>query len=314
MEENKINKMVEAAKMYYLLDNSQQDIALKLGVSRPTVSRLLQQAKEEGIVKIEIIDPEESIQQLEAALCAKYHLKHALVAPNASWDEQIIKVRIGKRAAQFLNDTVKEYDILAVTWGTTMYQIARGLQPKPLKGVKVVQLKGGVSHSETNTYASEVLHLFGQAFQTTPHYLPLPAIVDSALVKQTIEADRYIHRQLELAEQANFAIFTTGGLMSDALLFRLGYLSKEDVRIVTKKAVGDICSRFFDRNGDIVHQELNDRTIGIQLDELRKKEYSILVAGGKTKLESMKATMNGKYSNVLVTDQLTAKELLNSSL
>lgn len=75
MEQEKLKKVVEAAKLYYLLDYNQNDIAKKLGVSRPTVSRLLQQAKEEGIVEIKINDPAEDIQQLAKQLEQKFNLK-----------------------------------------------------------------------------------------------------------------------------------------------------------------------------------------------------------------------------------------------
>ncbi|QDX93525.1 sugar-binding transcriptional regulator [Brevibacillus laterosporus] len=310
MEEKKISKMVEAARMYYQLDLSQQEIAKKLGVSRPTVSRLLQQAKAEGIVRIEIMDPDESIQRIEFELTQKYRLKSVLVVPVASNDETLIKEQIGKRTAQYLHEIIKDNDIIAVTWGTTLYRVAMELQPKAVQGAQVVQLKGGVSHSQTNTYASEVLHLFGQAYHTTPHYLPLPAIVDSALVKETLETDRYIHRQLELARKANIAIFTVGGVMSDSLLFRLGYFSERDLALLAKRAVGDICSRFYDQQGTIVNEELTNRTVGIPIEELKTKEQSILVAGGSTKLEAIKGAIRGGYNNVLVTDQFTAKELL----
>lgn len=310
MEENKISKMVEAAKMYYQLDLSQQEIAKQLGVSRPTVSRLLQQAKAEGIVRIEIMDPEESLQRIELELAQKYKLKAVMVVPVATNDETLIKEMIGKRTAQYLHEVVTDHDIIAVTWGTTMYRVAMELQPKAIQGAQVVQLKGGVSHSQTNTYASEVLHLFGQAYQTTPHYLPLPAIVDSALVKETVETDRYIQRQLELARKANIAIFTVGGVMSDALLFRLGYFSEHDLALLAERAVGDICSRFYDQEGNIVNEELTNRTVGIPIDELKSKEQSILVAGGSTKLEAIRGAIRGGYNNVLVTDQYTAKELL----
>lgn len=75
-------------------------------------------------------------------------------------------------------------------------------------------------------------------------------------------------------------------------------------------AVGDICSRFFDENGKICNRELDDRTVGIKLKDLRSKEHSILLAGGEAKLRSIRAALQGHYANVFITDQFTAKALL----
>ncbi|NHM31855.1 sugar-binding transcriptional regulator [Bacillus sp. C11] len=311
LETDKLNKVIEAAKLYYLLDYNQNEIAKMLGVSRPTVSRFLQMAKSEGIVQISIMDPTEDTAKLERLLEEKFGLKKALVASIPQYEDHIIKNYLGEKAAVYLNEIVKDGDIIGVTWGTTLYHVAIELKQKFVKDVKVVQLKGGVSHAETNTYASEILYLFGKAFNTSPHYLPLPAIVDHAVVKQAMEADRHIRRILDLGRESNIAIFTIGPVKKDSLLFQLGYFTDEDLESLYPNAVGDICSRFFDKNGNICNESLNERTLGINLDDLKKKEKSILVAGGPNKLEGIYGALKGKFANVLVTDQFTAQFLLD---
>lgn len=310
MEEEKLKKILEAAKLYYLLDYNQNDIAKTLGVSRPTVSRLLQQAKSEGIVKIQISDPTQDSTNLAAQLEKKFHLKKAIVTSIPQYEDHIIKNYLGEKAAEFLHEIVDDEDIIGLIWGTTLYHIAIELKQKYVKNVKVVQLKGGVSHSDKNTYASEILYLFGKAYHTTPVHLPLPAIVDHVLVKQAMEADRHIRKILELGKQANIALFTTGPIKDESLLFQLGYFTDNDIKMLYPNAVGDICSRFFDIDGNICNQNLNDRTLGIELNELRKKEYSILVAGGAHKINGIYGALRGKYANVLITDQFTAQFLL----
>ncbi|RAK16588.1 deoxyribonucleoside regulator [Anoxybacillus vitaminiphilus] len=311
MENNKLLQIVEAAKLYYQLDYNQQDIAKKLGISRPTVSRLLQQAKKMGVVKIEIIDPSETLEELAEQLKEKYQLKKVFVAAASQNEDAAVKAAIGKRAADFLYETVSDGDIIGVTWGRTLYNVALGLKHKPLKDVEVVQLKGGVSHSKINTYASEIVYLFGKAFDTIPQHLPLPVIVDHMAVKKALEADRHIQKLLEMGKRANIALFTVGSVNFDSLLFQLGYFSDEELEMLSREAVGDICSRFFDKDGKIVSESLNERTIGIDLSELQKKEKSILVAGGTNKLQAIKGALKGKYANILITDQYTARALLD---
>ncbi len=79
-----------------------------------------------------------------------------------------------------------------------MYEIARKIVPQHVKGVEVVQLKGGISHSSVNTYANETIALFADAFQTTPRNLPLPVIFDNAVTKELVEQDRHIHHIIEM--------------------------------------------------------------------------------------------------------------------
>ncbi|RNB86887.1 sugar-binding transcriptional regulator [Brevibacillus fluminis] len=311
METDKLNKVIEAAKLYYLLDYNQHEIAKRLGVSRPTVSRLLQTAKNEGIVQIQIRDAAGDIQNLSNELEQKFGLKKAIVVSIPQYENNIIKNYIGEKAAAYLAEIVKDGDIIGVTWGTTLYHVAIELKQKFVNDVKVVQLKGGVSHLETHTYASEILYHFGKAFNTTPLYLPLPAIVDHVVVKQAMEADRHIRKVLEMGKQANIAMFTCGPIMSESLLFQLGYFTEQDMEMLYAKAVGDICSRFFDMDGNICNESLNERTLGIELDEFKKKEYAILVAGGPQKIEGIYGALRGGYANVLITDQYTAQFLLD---
>ncbi|MBU2699087.1 deoxyribonucleoside regulator [Sporomusaceae bacterium BoRhaA] len=310
MDIEKQRLSIEAARLYYQADYSQQQIATQLGVSRPTVSRLLQYAKEQGYVRVDIIDPLEDLGVLAKKLKKKYQLETVQVcyAPINEYEE--IRKNIGKKAVEFLGEIVQDGDIIGVTWGMTMYSVALNLMPKEVKGVEVVQLKGGVSHSKINTYAAETVILFAEAFKTVARYLPLPVIFESADIKQLVEQDRHIQRIIEMGKQANIAVFTVGTVKEDALLSRLGYFTKEEWKLLQHTGVGDICSRFIDAQGNLCSEEINNRTVGIALSELHKKEKSILVAGGLRKIEAIRAALAGKYANMLVTDKFTAKALL----
>lgn len=308
--EDKQAKLVDAARMYYQLDYSQQEIAQHLGVSRPTVSRFLQQAKDEGIVQIKIVDPKENNAQFEDQLREKFGLKKVIVAAVPQYEDEIVKKYLGEAAAAYLHDTVKDGDIIAATWGTTLYEVALRLPNKLVQGVKVVQLNGGISHTDTNTYAHEIVQLFGKAYYTNPYYIPLPAIVDHSVVKLAIEADRHIGSILEMGKQANIAIVTVGAPTEDSVLIKADYFTAADLELIYSQGVGDICSRYIDIQGNLISKELNDRTIGISLEQLRHKEQSILVAGGPKKVDAILGTLNGKYANVLITDSFTAQYLI----
>ncbi|WP_086331977.1 sugar-binding transcriptional regulator [Candidatus Enterococcus mansonii] len=310
MDKQKQQLSIEVARLYYQLGLGQQEIAKQLDVSRPTISRLLNYAKEKGYVQITISDPFSDLFELEKKLKEKYDLLEAHVVFSPETNYQVITEYISAYAAQYLEETIHNGDILGVSWGTTMYEIARKLDTQERVGVEVVQLKGGISHSNVNTYANETLTLFEKAFQTVAVQLPLPVIFDNAQVKKMVEQDRHIQKIISKGKEANIAIFTVGTVRDEALLFRLGYFSEEEQQLLKDQAVGDICSRFFDSQGEICSQKINERTIGIELSDLRKKEKAILVAGGSRKVKAIDGALAGKYANVLIIDQSAAEELL----
>lgn len=310
-EKEKEKLSIEVAELYYHLNYSQQEIANQLVISRPTVSRLLQYAKDKGYVQIKVSDPFMDLEELEQKLAAKYHLKKAVVVYSPSFEYSSVKHYLSMKAAEYLNEIVIDGTVLGVSWGSTIYEVARKLQKLPVKGVEVVQLKGGVSFSEVKTYAWETLTLFANAFQTLPIYLPLPLIFDNPFTKKMVMQDPHIQHIMNRGREVQVAVFTVGSVNDDALLFRLGYFNEEEKNLLKEKAVGDVCSRFIDQNGRICDENINSRTVSIELEELCKKDQSILVAGGERKMAAIHAALTAGYANVFITDQHTAKNVLS---
>jgi deoxyribonucleoside regulator len=307
---NEISLLVEAARLYYEHDFSQQKIAQKLGISRPGVSRLLQRAREQGIVRIEIHDPAAKGTNLEKLLRDKFGLIKTIVVPE---DERIVvtKRRLGQATIGFLSRLVSDNMVLGVSWGTTMREVARQAGDVSARNMTVVQLNGGVSKASYDTHASEIAQMIGAKFEATPFLLPLPAIVDSQEVKKAIISDKNIARTLNLASEAQIAIYTIGLFNQDSVLVKADYFERPEVTSLIKKgAIGDICSRIINHQGKICSEELNTRTIGIELEDLIKKPYAIAVAGGREKLPAIRAALKGKWFNCLVTDEWIANQLI----
>lgn len=312
-QNEKDRQAISAAKLYYQLGYSQQDIAQEMELSRPSVSRLLQYAKDKGFVHIEIIDPFQDQGTLAHDLIEAYGLKDACIA-NAPIDkEEDIKKYIGIRGAKYINDIIQDGDIIGVGWGTTLHYLSHSLTPRSLKGAQIVQLEGGVPLTSSETYAHRILEKFSKNYETIAQYLPLPVIFDSKEVKEMVCRDRHIQRVLDLGKNCNIAIFSVGTVRDTALFFRLGYADDREKAYLKTHSVGDICSRFFDETGAIASEKLNARTVAIDLDQLQKKEYSILLAGGEAKTASILAALRGGYANVLITDQFTARRLLQET-
>ena len=308
---SQIVTIVETARLYYEHNFSQQQIALKLGISRPGVSRLLQQARDKGIVKIQITDPSNRGTLLESQVREKFHLNRVVVVPDDG-DDATIKDRLGSIAAGILDDYIHSEMIFGISWGTTMLSVARHVSKKRLKDLTVVQLNGGVSRADYNTHASDAARKIAEAFGAIPYLLPLPAIVDRPEVKNAIISDKNIAFTLKMAREASVAMFTIGSFGYDSALVKSSYFDNVEVEELLKNgAVGDICSRIISHDGNICSEDANARTIGIDLDDIRAKKYSIAVAGGKGKLPAIKAALKAKLCNILVTDELVANELVS---
>lgn len=308
---NKTQTALEICHLYYEDGLSQNEIAEKLKISRPTISRLLTFAKENGLVQIKVMDPKQDLSLLQIQLKKKYQLKEVLVAENFIDDTQIINDKLGKLTAEYLNHIVEDNHIIGISWGRTLNAVATHLIPNEHRHVKVVQLKGGMSESDLSDYANDINRKFAQAFHTNTINLPLPTFLDNAITKNIVIKDKFIHEIYETGKQSNIAIYTTGTIQDHEQLFGLGYLNPDEIDAIHERAVGDIVSRFIDENGQIVNQDLDNRTIGIDLENLRQKDYSILVAGAKKKLISIHGALTGGYANVLITDKQTAIDLLD---
>lgn len=303
--------LVEAARLYYEHNLSQQAIAQRLNISRPGVSRLLQKARDRGIVEITIHDPSHRGTELEFRLQQQFGLKRVVVAPSDP-DYRTTQHNLGRAAVRLLEEITADQMILGVSWGTTLQEVARQVKPRPVRHMIVVQLNGGISRAEYDTHASEIAQTIGERFQAIPYLLPLPAVVSDPQVKKAILSDKNISRTLNLARQASVALFTIGSFSWSSVLVKADYFEAEEVRsLLDHNAVGDICSRILNTDGDICSPELDHRTIGIELEDLRQKEFSIAVAGGREKLAAIRAGLKGRWFNTFITDEWVARELIS---
>ncbi|NQV50953.1 MAG: sugar-binding transcriptional regulator [Candidatus Marinimicrobia bacterium] len=303
--------LIEAARLYYEHNLNQAQIATRLDVSRPGVSRLLQEARDAGIVKIQIIDPGANGTRLESALRDKYGLKHAIVVPSDK-NDTVLKSRMGSALITLLDQLLTENTTLGVSWGSTLQAATQHLNPRLVKNMTVVQLNGGVSKAELDTHATEIAGRIGENYQAIPYLLPLPAIVDTAELKKAIISDRNIAKTLKLAREADIAVFTVGAFGSKSVLVQADYFEEAEVQaLIQAGAVADICSRLIKADGSICSTELDDRTIGIELAELKARPFSIAIAGGSEKARAIRAGLAGGYFISLITDEDVARQLLD---
>ncbi|CUH96708.1 hypothetical protein P22_2798 [Propionispora sp. 2/2-37] len=312
MSNDEFKLLVRVTKKYYLLDMKQDEIAQTENISKSTVSRLLAKAKELGYVKINLDFPVLAVEALEKELKDMFNLKHIFIAESFSKDERLILSSVSDGLSRYLNTIIADGDLIGVSWGETMTYMSENLKLSPKKGVKIVQLNGGVARRNISTLSERILINFADNYNAMSYFLNVPSFVDNSEIAKTIMQDSKIKEVLDLAEAADTVIFGIGYINKHSILVRAGYFSEEDYENLRAEGfVGDICSRYIREDGSHATGELYNRVIGISLESITKKENSIGVVIGAEKAKVTLAALKGGYVNSLFTDEVTAREIVS---
>lgn len=312
MESIKQYQIIRVAKKYYELHMGQLEIAQEEGISKSTVSRLLQKAIDLGYVKVTVEYPLESVAEIENQLKDIFGLKDVFVTPIVVDNEEIIVKDTCRALASNLNSYIKSNDVVGVSWGKTLNCLSDYVRHLQARNIKVVQLNGGVTKFDTPTGAYQIVDSLVHAGKGQGIMFPVPAVVDSKEIADVLRKDSQVNRVLEFAKEADVTIFSVGAFSKNSILYEVGYLQEEEYqKLEAVKAVGDIASRYFTIDGKIASQNFDERVVGLDLEYLKSKNYNIAIAVGLEKVNAILGALAGGYLNVLYTDERTARELLN---
>jgi DNA-binding transcriptional regulator LsrR (DeoR family) len=307
--------VVRVARMYYEWDIKQSAIAKQLGLSQPTVSRLLQQARSEGVIRISVNVPQGVYTELEEQLVKQYRLRDAIVVDcSGESDERFIERQIGAAAAYYLESALRPNEVVGISsWSATLLALVDAMHPTPRKGdVRVVQILGGVGSPSAEAHAGRLTSRLADLLGGAAVFLPAPGVVGSAAAMEALTADHYVRGALDLFDQVTTALVGIGAIEPSKLLADSGnrFSIEELEALRIQGAVGDVLLRFFDAYGAPVNTPLNQRVISMRLEQLRRVDRSIGVAGGERKFAAILGAIRGGWVNVLVTDHLTARRLI----
>ena len=304
---------IRAAELYYEENLTQEEIGRNLQITRWKVGRLLTQAKDEGFVRIEILHSRARRPQLERRLREERGLADAVVVSRAGVrSEDELQQRVAQAAADHLTGLRPSPRVLGVSWGRTLSDIAHHLRDGWSQATDVVQINGGVSMSQRPGTAAATAVSIAQKGGGTAALLPSPAILEQRATKEAIEADRVVARVLDAARSANAYLFSAGAADHGSVHVDSGYLTTPDIdRLVAAGAVGDVVGRYIDAGGRIVDADLDARTVGLSLDDLRRADSAIAAIAGAPKRAIASAVVASRLCTVLVTDESTAQHLLD---
>ncbi len=314
-DDSRDHLMLQVAKRYYDLDQTQAQIATDLGLTRWQVGRLLTEAKAEGVVRIEITPRANRATGLEVGLQTRWSLREAIVVPmGGATDPALLNEGIAQAAARWLAALQPRPALMGVSWGRTMAALARALPPHWAPGLEVVLVNGAAALTVSDLSTSAVAEAVAQAAGGSATLLPVPAVLGQSATRDALEADPVIARALARAEAAPLLAFSMGGVSESSALCAQGYLTPQDMAALRARgAVGDILGRFVTAEGAIADPALDARTLGLRLDRLPAKPLTIALVAGPEKQAVARAALRAGYVSVLVTDDSTARALLEDA-
>lgn len=315
--------MARAAWLYYVAGLNQEAAARRLGITRARINKLLADARESGLVSIQINEANVGLLPVEEALRQRYCLDLCICTPelgagrtgtDAATEALMLGYAfraVGMAAAMHLRRHLQENRaaVVGTGWGRTLGQMTLNLAGIAAPGVRFISLMGSLTaNSAYNPF--EVVHAFARATGGEGHVLPVPFIADTPADRDVLLSQRIVQQALVLARQASVAYISVGELTETSLLRQQGMISADDLASLRAAgAVGDTNGLFFDATGAAVDHDLNRRTLALGFDDLKRVGAIALVAGA-AKRDAADAFLRSGVCRGLVIDGDTALRLV----
>ncbi len=304
--------LTRVARMYHEEGLPQREIAVRLSLSQSRVSRLLRRAVAVGIVRTVVVPPPEVHVELEDALRGAYGLLDAVVV-----DDETLPA-LGGAAAAYLDSTVAAGERIGIaSWSATLMATAEAMSsPVAARAAEVTQLVGGVGDPAVQFRATGLTARLAELTGAEAVPLPAPGLLREAALREALVRDPSVAGVMAGWDRLTLALVGIGGMAPSALLEQSGNAicasELEDLR--ARGAVGDICFRFFDADGDALASPLDARVLGIAAERLHAIPRRIGVAGGAQKYPAVRAALRGGWINVLITDAASAHRLTEETV
>lgn len=301
MNDLEYEQCLRVAWYYYIEEYTQTEIAEKLNITRNTVVKILKEAKQNGVINFNIERKNNYRIDLEQELSKKYDLKDVFLVPEVD-DKSNLNESISKSAAMYLLNWLHGADYINIGYGDTLNRLLNHYAKLSENTTNIVSLTGGVNYYLPNAKSN--------LFNAKVHLIPAPFILKDKNLRDALLEDASVLSVTNMINFSDISVIGIGGINENATLIKNGSISQSEMEILKMRgAVGDILCHFIDKDGNLIENSLEDRLISTSLEKLKNMQNVIAVAGGEHKVPAIKAALKGKYIDILITDESTAKKL-----
>jgi DNA-binding transcriptional regulator LsrR (DeoR family) len=302
------NQATLAARRYFLDGWTIKDIAAELGVSRFKVARLIEWARAEGLVRIEIVETVRSDIELSAELRSAFGLRDALVVAGLDGRSNAIAPELAELAALAVAEVVTSSDVVGISWGRTLDLLVEHLADFSAK--RVVQLIGGLATLESASGGIELVRQLAAKANTRGYPLLAPVRPQSAAVAEALRRDPIVAGTLKLIEDVTVVLAGVGSWGDPPVSRMIECFNETELSALRERGVvADLCGFLFTKEGEVLRSLENER-IGITREQLDAAETVLAIAGGTEKHQALAAVLRSRMVDILITDAGSAKQLL----
>jgi DNA-binding transcriptional regulator LsrR (DeoR family) len=307
---HRLDDAARAGWLYYVAGNTQEEIATKLGISRQSAQRLVSLSVSEGLIKVRLDHPIGRCMDLAARLKSRFALDLVEIVPSDPTSPSTT-IGVAEAAAAEIERWLRQPDpiVLAIGTGRTLKAAIEQLTPMEAQHHKVVSLTGNIAPDGSAAFYNVIFNV-ADTVKARSFPMPLPVIASSARERELLHAQPMIRETLALAAKANATFVGVGHLGPDAPLVLDGFITQDELKALQKAgAVGEICGWAFDADGRLIDGLTNERVASAPMPS-RERSLVVAIAMGDKKLPGIRATLNRRLVNGLITDERTAEGLL----
>lgn len=294
--------MAKAAWYYYFQNMTQQQISDRIGISRIRVIRLLERARQTGMIQFSLRRGNEERLVIEKRLMETYGLEDVFVIPGPA-DPSQINANIAEAASMYITERLHEGSVINIGYGDTPSRVLNNLATMAETTITCVSLTGGVSYYLPNARSN--------VFNAKLHLIPAPLLASSREMAEVIRQESSVKEISRMISLAQLTVVGIGSMDSGATIFNSGILNQNDLLYLSMQgAKGDVLSHFLDENGQLIHSPIEERLIATSMQELSELHHVIGVAAGLVKVDAIRSVLRGGILDTLITDTETAEAIL----
>jgi DNA-binding transcriptional regulator LsrR (DeoR family) len=313
LRDDETSMATRAAWLHYAGGLTQSEVAKRLGLTSLKAHRLITKANQEGLVKVYIDGEVSECVALEDELSGRYGLDYCEVVPDFDGEDLPLKA-LGIAGAQFLKREIErgEDTLIGVGHGRTLAACVEYLPRISAEKTRFVSLLGGLTR-KFSANPHDVIHRLAERTGAEAYVMPVPMFANTVEDRTVLLGQKGISEVFDLGKAADLLIAGIGTAEREASLVATGMIEKGEMEEIRRKGgVGELLGHFFDDAGKAVETTLSNRALALAREDISNRRI-VAVAGGKVKVRAIKSVLEGRYLKGLVTDERTARSLVEQT-